>query len=102
MRTVCDFVIDRLIEWDLHRFYGYPVMGSAAINGAGARGAGQDVRYSVPSMRRWRASLPVHAKFTRRGGRVACLFTGASEPNRISSSGRGRPERFKLCCGYKP
>jgi hypothetical protein len=24
MRTVSDFVIDRLIEWDPQRFYGYP------------------------------------------------------------------------------
>ena len=32
--TVSDIVIDRLIEWDLHRFYGYPGDGLGGFDGA--------------------------------------------------------------------
>ena len=32
--TVSDFVIDRLIAWDLHRFYGFPGDGIGGFDGA--------------------------------------------------------------------
>lgn len=32
--TVSDFVIDRLISWDLHRFYGFPGDGIRGFDGA--------------------------------------------------------------------
>ena len=34
MRTVSDFIIDRLIEWDLHRYYGFPGDGIGGLDGA--------------------------------------------------------------------
>ena len=48
MPTVSDFVIDRLIEWDLHRFYGYPGDGVGGLDGALER-AGKDFRYIRPT-----------------------------------------------------
>ena len=56
MYTVSDFVIDRLIAWDLHRFYGYPGDGIGGFDGALGR-AEETARTSVicaRPTRRWR------------------------------------------------
>lgn len=37
MYTVSDFVIDPLIEWNLHRFYGFPGDGIVGFDGAFGR-----------------------------------------------------------------
>ncbi len=53
MCTVSDFVIDRLIEWDLHRSYGFPGDGIGGLDGALDRAEkdGKDVRYARPVRR---------------------------------------------------
>ena len=56
MYTVSDFVIDRLIAWDLHRFYGYPGDGIGGFDGAldaRRRPARTSVICARPT-RRWR------------------------------------------------
>jgi pyruvate dehydrogenase (quinone) len=58
MPTGSDFVIDRLIEWDLHLFYGYPGDGIGGFDGALERGErdGKAFRYIRRPTRRSRAS----------------------------------------------
>jgi len=74
--TVSDFVIDRLIAWDLHRFYGYPGDGIGGFDGALGRAeeAGKDFRYLRPTHEEMAALMAcAHAKFT--GGVGVCIAT---------------------------
>ncbi len=76
MYTVSDFVIDRLIEWDLHRFYGYPGDGIGGFDGALGRGeeAGKDFRYLRPTHEEMAGLMAcAHAKFTGEVG--VCIAT---------------------------
>ncbi|MFE5774792.1 thiamine pyrophosphate-requiring protein [Brachybacterium sp. NPDC056505] len=74
--TVSDFVIDRLIAWDLHRFYGYPGDGIGGFDGALERAerSGKDFRYIRPTHEEIAAFLATaHAKFTGEAG--VCIAT---------------------------
>ncbi len=74
--TVSDFVIDRLIAWDLHRFYGYPGDGIGGFDGALGRAeeAGKDFRYIRPTHEEMAALMAcAHAKFTGEVG--VCIAT---------------------------
>ena len=76
MYTVSDFVIDRLIEWDLHRFYGFPGDGIGGFDGAlgRAEAAGKDFRYIRPTHEEMAALMAcAHAKFTGEVG--VCIAT---------------------------
>ncbi len=76
MYTVSDFIIDRLIEWDLHRFYGYPGDGIGGFDGALGRAekAGKDFRYIRPTHEEMAALMATaHAKFTGEVG--VCVAT---------------------------
>jgi pyruvate dehydrogenase (quinone) len=74
--TVSDFVIDRLIEWDLHQFYGFPGDGIGGFDGAleRAESDGKDFRYIRPTHEEIAAFLAcAHAKFTGEVG--VCIAT---------------------------
>ncbi|MGN6412721.1 thiamine pyrophosphate-requiring protein [Flexivirga sp.] len=74
--TVSDFVIDRLIEWDLHQFYGFPGDGIGGFDGALERGErdGKDFRYIRPTHEEIAAFMAsAHAKFT--GDVGVCIAT---------------------------
>ncbi len=76
MYTVSDFVIDRLIAWDLHRFYGYPGDGIGGFDGALGRAEadGKDFRYLRPTHEEMASLMAcAHAKFT--GGVGVCIAT---------------------------
>ena len=76
MYTVSDFVIDRLIEWDLHRYYGYPGDGVDGFDGALGRAeeAGKDFRYIRPTHEEMSSLMATaHAKFTGEVG--VCMST---------------------------
>ena len=76
MYTVSDFVIDRLIEWDLHRWYGYPGDGIGGFDGALGRAEddGKDFRYIRPTHEEMAALMATaHAKFTGQIG--VCVST---------------------------
>ena len=76
MYTVSDFVIDRLIEWDLHRFYGYPGDGIGGFDGALGRAEadGKHFRYIRPTHEEMAALMATaHAKFTGEVG--VCMAT---------------------------
>lgn len=76
MYTVSDFVIDRLIEWDLHRYYGYPGDGIGGFDGALGRAevAGKDFRYIRPTHEEMSSMMAsAHAKFTGEIG--VCIST---------------------------
>lgn len=76
MTTVSDFVIDRLIEWDLHRFYGFPGDGIGGFDGALGRAerAGKDFVYIRPTHEEMAALMATaHAKFTGEVG--VCMAT---------------------------
>ena len=76
MDTVSDFVIDRLIEWDLHRWYGFPGDGIGGFDGALERAerAGKDFVYIRPVHEETAALMAVaHAKFTGEVG--VCIAT---------------------------
>lgn len=49
--SVRDFIIDRLIEWDLHQWYGYPGDGIGGFDGAMGRAQddGKDFTYIRPT-----------------------------------------------------
>jgi len=75
-RTVSDFVIDRLIEWDLHRFYGFPGDGIGGFDGAleRAESDGKAFRYIRPTHEEIAAFMAcAHAKFTGEVG--VCIAT---------------------------
>ena len=74
--TVSDFVIDRLIAWDLHRFYGFPGDGIGGFDGAleRAESDGKDFRYIRPTHEEIASFLATaHAKFTGQVG--VCIAT---------------------------
>lgn len=76
MYTVSDFVIDRLIEWDLHRFYGFPGDGIGGFDGALGRAEqdGKDFRYIRPTHEEMCSLMATaHAKFTGEVG--VCMST---------------------------
>ena len=76
MGTVSDFIIDRLIEWDLHRFYGFPGDGIGGFDGALERAerTGKDFRYIRPAHEETAALMAcAHAKFTGEVG--VCIST---------------------------
>ncbi|MGB3412334.1 MAG: thiamine pyrophosphate-requiring protein [Microthrixaceae bacterium] len=76
MYSVGDFVIDRLIEWDLHRFYGFPGDGIGGLDGALGRAeeAGKNFRYIRPTHEEMASLMAVaHAKFTGQVG--VCIAT---------------------------
>ena len=76
MYTVSDFVIDRLIEWDLHRFYGYPGDGIGGFDGALGRAEedGKNFRYIRPTHEEMASLMATaHAKFTGEIG--VCMAT---------------------------
>lgn len=75
-KTVSDFVIDRLIEWDLHQFYGFPGDGVGGLDGAleRAQSDGKDFSYIRPTHEEIAAFMAcAHAKFT--GGVGVCMAT---------------------------
>src|SRR5437667_5454532 len=72
-QTVGDFVVQRLIEWGIHRVYGYPGDG---INGvmAGLRKAGDRIRFIQARHEEMSAFMAcAHAKFTGEVG--VCIAT---------------------------
>ncbi|MGI8459120.1 MAG: thiamine pyrophosphate-requiring protein [Propionibacteriaceae bacterium] len=74
--TVSDFVIDRLIAWDLHQFYGFPGDGVGGLDGAleRAQSDGKDFRYIRPTHEEIAAFMAcAHAKFTGEIG--VCMAT---------------------------
>jgi pyruvate dehydrogenase (quinone) len=76
MYTVSDFVIDRLIEWGLHRYYGYPGDGIGGFDGALGRAEadGKNFRYIRPTHEEMSALMATaHAKFTGEVG--VCIST---------------------------
>ncbi len=76
MYTVSDFVIDRLIEWDLHRYYGFPGDGIGGLDGALGRAEeeGKDFRYIRPTHEEMASLMATaHAKFTGEVG--VCIAT---------------------------
>lgn len=76
MTTVSDFVIDRLIAWDLHRFYGFPGDGIGGFDGALGRAErdGKDFVYIRPTHEEEAALMATaHAKFTGEVG--VCIAT---------------------------
>lgn len=76
MGTVSDFVIDRLIEWDLHQWYGYPGDGIGGFDGALGRAerAGKDFRYVRPTHEEIASFMATaHSKFT--GDIGVCIAT---------------------------
>ncbi len=76
MYTVSDFLIDRLIEWDLHRFYGFPGDGIGGLDGAlgRAQADGKDFQYIRPTHEELAALMAsAHAKFTGQVG--VCIAT---------------------------
>ncbi len=76
MGTVSDFVIDRLIAWDLHRFYGFPGDGIGGFDGAleQAERDEKDFTYIRPTHEEMAALMATaHAKFTGEVG--VCIAT---------------------------
>ncbi|MDN5795077.1 MAG: hypothetical protein L0H79_04920 [Intrasporangium sp.] len=74
--TVSDVIIDRLIQWDLHRFYGFPGDGIGGFDAAleRAESDGKDFRYIRPTHEEIAAFLAcAHAKFTGEVG--VCIAT---------------------------
>ena len=75
-QSVSDFIIDRLIEWDLHQFYGFPGDGIGGFDGALGRGQrdGKDFTYIRPTHEEIAAFMATaHAKFTGEVG--VCIAT---------------------------
>jgi pyruvate dehydrogenase (quinone) len=71
MATVSDFIIDRLIAWDLHLFYGFPGDGIGGFDGALERAerGGKDFRYIRPTHEEIVSFMAcAHAKFTGQVG----------------------------------
>ena len=76
MYSVSDFVIDRLIAWDLHRFYGFPGDGIGGFDGALGRAErdGKAFRYIRPTHEEMASLMAcAHAKFTGEIG--VCIAT---------------------------
>ncbi|HEX2856529.1 MAG TPA: thiamine pyrophosphate-requiring protein [Propionibacteriaceae bacterium] len=76
MATVSDFIIDRLLEWDLHHYYGFPGDGIGGFDGALGRAekAGKKFTYIRPTHEEMAALMAsAHAKFTGEVG--VCIAT---------------------------
>lgn len=76
MATVSDFIIDRLIEWGLHQFYGFPGDGIGGFDGAlgQAEKDGKDFVYIRPTHEEIASLMATaHAKFTGEVG--VCIAT---------------------------
>lgn len=74
--SVSDFIIDRLIEWGLHQWYGYPGDGIGGFDGAmgQAQEDGKDFTYIRPTHEEEAAFMATaHAKFT--GDVGVCVST---------------------------
>ncbi|MGO1909271.1 thiamine pyrophosphate-requiring protein [Brevibacterium linens] len=74
--SVSDFIIDRLIAWDLRRWYGYPGDGIGGFDGAMGRAQdeGKDFTYVRPTHEEEAAFMATaHAKFTGNVG--VCVST---------------------------
>ncbi|WP_434591121.1 thiamine pyrophosphate-requiring protein [Brevibacterium sp. 1718] len=74
--SVSDFIIDRLIAWDLHHWYGYPGDGIGGFDGAMGRAQdeGKDFTYVRPTHEEEAAFMATaHAKFTSEVG--VCVST---------------------------
>jgi len=74
--SVSDFMIDRLIDWGLHQWYGYPGDGIGGFDGAMGRAQedGKDFRYIRPTHEEEAAFMATaHAKFTGEVG--VCVAT---------------------------
>ncbi|TNM55211.1 thiamine pyrophosphate-requiring protein [Brevibacterium sediminis] len=74
--SVSDFIIDRLIAWDLHHWYGYPGDGIGGFDGAMGRAQdeGKDFTYVRPTHEEEAAFMATaHAKFTGEVG--VCVST---------------------------
>ncbi|MDN5605457.1 MAG: thiamine pyrophosphate-requiring protein, partial [Kocuria sp.] len=74
--SVSDFIIDRLIEWGLHQWYGFPGDGIGGFDGAMGRAQrdGKDFRYVRPTHEEEAAFMATaHAKFT--GDVGVCIST---------------------------
>ena len=80
--SVSDFIIDRLIAWDLHQWYGYPGDGIGGFDGAMGRAQdeGKDFRYVRPTHEEEAAFMATaHAKFT---GEVGAVRSRRRNPRR--------------------
>jgi pyruvate dehydrogenase (quinone) len=74
MPTVSDFLIRRLVEWDVDRIYGYPGDGINGIMGALGRAGDRAPRFVQVRHEEMAAFMACgHAKFTGRPG--VCLAT---------------------------
>src|SRR6476646_8154369 len=76
MYTVSDFVIDRLIAWDLHRWYGFPGDGIGGFDAAldRAERAEKPFVYIRPTHEEMAGLMAsAHAKFTGEVG--VCIAT---------------------------
>lgn len=74
--SVSDFIIDRLIEWGLHRWYGFPGDGIGGFDGAMGRAQheGKNFSYVRPTHEEEAAFMATaHAKFTGEVG--VCMST---------------------------
>ncbi|GAA1846844.1 thiamine pyrophosphate-requiring protein [Brevibacterium marinum] len=74
--SVSDFIIDRLIEWGLHQWYGFPGDGIGGFDGAMGRAQrdGKDFNYIRPTHEEEAAFMATaHAKFS--GGVGVCIST---------------------------
>jgi len=74
--SVSDFIIDRLIAWGLHQWYGYPGDGIGGFDGAMGRAQedGKNFRYVRPTHEEEAAFMATaHAKFTGEVG--VCIST---------------------------
>jgi pyruvate dehydrogenase (quinone) len=79
MYTVSDFVIDRLIDWGVHRIYGFPGDGIGEFDGALGRADREDkpLTYIRPTHEEMCALMATaHAKFTGQVG----VCTATSSP----------------------
>jgi pyruvate dehydrogenase (quinone) len=115
MYSVSDFVIDRLLEWDLHRWYGFPGDGIGGFDGALARAErdGKDFAYIRPTHEEMAALMAcAHAKFTGEIG--VCIATSgpgavhlmnglydAACDNMPVLAIFGQQARFGLCCDFQ-
>lgn len=74
--SVSDFIIDRLIQWGLHQWYGYPGDGIGGFDGAMGRAQrdGKNFSYVRPTHEEEAAFMATaHAKFTGEVG--VCIST---------------------------
>ncbi len=97
MYTVSDFIIDRLIEWDLHRFFGYPGDGIGGFDGALGRAeeADKDFRYLRPTHEEMAGLMATaHAKFTGEVG--VCIATSGPGAVHLMNG------LYDACCDNQP